>query len=64
MRRCVFASFVVVLCGILAVPALAQQTTGNITGRVTDQQGGALPGVTVTATQADTGFSRDGRHRR
>ena len=58
MRRCLFASLVVVLCGILAVPAVAQQTTGNITGRVTDQQGGALPGVTVTATQANTGFSR------
>ena len=57
MRRCVFASFVLVLCGILSVPAFAQ-TTGNITGRVTDQQGGALPGVTVTATQAITGFSR------
>jgi len=58
MRRCLIASLVVVLCGILAVPAAAQQTTGNITGRVTDQQGGALPGVTVTATQASTGFSR------
>jgi len=58
MRRCLIASLVVVLCGILAVPAAAQQTTGNITGRVTDQQGGALPGVTVTATQANTGFSR------
>jgi outer membrane receptor protein involved in Fe transport len=58
MRKCLFASLVVVLCGILAVPAAAQQTTGNITGRVTDQQGGALPGVTVTATQANTGFSR------
>ena len=58
MRRCLIAALVVVLCGILAVPAAAQQTSGNITGRVTDQQGGALPGVTVTATQANTGFSR------
>jgi hypothetical protein len=47
-----------VCCAILAVPALAQQTTGNITGRVTDQQGGALPGVTITATQAATGLNR------
>ena len=29
--------------------SLAQQTTGNITGRVVDQQGAAVPGVTVTA---------------
>jgi hypothetical protein len=58
MRRCLFVSLIVVFCAILAVPALAQQTTGNITGRVTDQQGGALPGVTVTATQASTGLNR------
>ena len=30
-----------------------QQTTGNITGRVTDEQGAALPGVTVVAAQTD-----------
>ena len=30
-------------------PAARAQTTGDITGRVTDEQGGALPGVTVEA---------------
>jgi hypothetical protein len=50
MRKVVLASLVFFVCVVLAVPALAQQTSGNITGRVTDQQGGALPGVTVTAT--------------
>lgn len=30
-----------------AVPAAAQQTTGEITGRVTDSSGGVLPGVTI-----------------
>jgi hypothetical protein len=34
------------LLGALALPAAAQ-TTGGIVGRVTDEQGGALPGVTV-----------------
>jgi hypothetical protein len=58
MHKYLFASLIVVLCGFLAMPALAQQTSGNITGRVTDQQGGALPGVTITATQATTGFTR------
>jgi outer membrane receptor protein involved in Fe transport len=49
---------VVLLTGLLAAPASAQQTSGNITGRVLDEQGGAVPGVTVTATSASTGFSR------
>ena len=38
--------------------ALAQQTTGTVTGRVTDQQGAAMPGVTVTAKSPSTGFTR------
>jgi outer membrane receptor protein involved in Fe transport len=41
-----------------AAPAFAQQTTGNITGRVLDDQGAAIPGVTVTATSTTTGFVR------
>jgi hypothetical protein len=42
----------------LALPAAAQQTTGNITGRVLDDQGAAVPGATVTATHTQTGFVR------
>ena len=42
----------------LAGTAMAQQTTGNITGRITDAQGAAVPGVAVTAKSAATGFSR------
>ena len=38
--------------------AFAQQTTGVITGRVVDQQGAAVPGVTVTAKSPATGFTR------
>jgi len=38
--------------------ALAQQTTGNVTGRVLDQQGSAIPGATVTAKSPTTGFTR------
>jgi hypothetical protein len=47
---------VVLLAGIGV--ASAQQTSGNITGRVLDEQGAAIPGVTVTATSTQTGFSR------
>jgi hypothetical protein len=35
---------------MLAAAALAQQTGGNVFGKVTDKSGGALPGVTVTIT--------------
>src|SRR5688572_25024860 len=42
----------------LTLPAAAQQTTGNITGRVLDDQGAAVPGATVTASNPQTGFVR------
>lgn len=41
-----------------AAGAAAQQTSGNITGRVLDQQQAAVPGATVTATNPATGFVR------
>jgi hypothetical protein len=41
-----------------ATPAFAQATAGEITGRVLDTAGAAVPGVTVTARNDDTGFVR------
>src|SRR4030095_4633627 len=38
--------------------AFAQLSTAQLSGRVTDESGAVLPGVTVTATQTDTGLSR------
>jgi len=35
---------------LAGVPAFAQQTTGSVFGSVVDEQGSALPGVTVTIT--------------
>src|SRR5947209_4593139 len=45
---------------LLLIPAaLFAQTGGaSLGGRVTDESGAALPGVTVTATNAATGFNR------
>ncbi len=54
-------------------PALAQVQTGEITGKVTDDTGALLPGVTVTltspaliqpqtATSSETGSFRFPRH--
>lgn len=39
-----------ILLALLAIPAWAQNPTGTLTGRVHDADGGALPGVTVSAT--------------
>ena len=43
---------------LVAVPTFAQQTTGTIAGRVLDPQGTAVPGATITATDAATGLIR------
>jgi hypothetical protein len=56
MRRVLLVGLV--LSVMLAVPTYAQQTTGNISGRVTDQQGAFVPGVTITGVNTATGFSR------
>src|SRR5439155_26194769 len=60
MRRLLTRAVVVglVLCAA-AVPLFAQQGTSEISGRVTDEQGGALPGVSVTLTNDETGAFRD-----
>jgi hypothetical protein len=43
----------------LAVFGQVNITSGSINGHVTDGSGGALPGVTVTATNLDTGLNRN-----
>lgn len=40
------------------VPAQSQATTGNIEGRVLDPNGAAVPNVSVSATNKDTGFGK------
>ena len=50
--------------GVSSMLALAQSqaTTAEINGRVVDAQGGVLPGVTVTATNPETGYTPHCRH--
>src|SRR5712691_5442404 len=43
---------------VAAAPAFAQGTTGSIEGRISDEQGLALPGATVFARNTATGFAR------
>jgi hypothetical protein len=57
MKRMIVA--MIAACAIaVGSPAAAQQTTGNIQGRVIDAQKAAVPGVTVTAKSETTGFTR------
>ena len=62
-------ALVVVLALGRVVPVAAQATTGAIAGTITDTQGGVLPGVTLTVTNADNGNVRtvvteaDGKYR-
>jgi hypothetical protein len=49
MLACVFA---------FALPAAAQTINGNIVGTITDEQGAAVPGATVTAMNTGTGATR------
>lgn len=59
MRVARFA-WICLLALAIATPAAAQSDTATVAGIVTDAQGGVLPGVTVTARNIATGFSREG----
>ena len=50
--------FAILLALALPPAAGAQVTSASIVGTITDSSGGALPGVTVTARNVDTGFTR------
>src|SRR5262245_47069980 len=51
-------SMFVVLAALLVAPLLHAQGTGEISGTVRDDQGGVIPGVTVTLRNVGTGVAR------
>ncbi len=53
-----FAVLLLVLLKGLTVPALAQVSNAVVTGIVTDEQRGILPGVTITVTNVESGVVR------
>ncbi len=57
MKKIILAMIVLCVVGASTL-ASAQQTAGNISGRVVDTQGAAIPGATVTARSTETGFVR------
>ena len=48
--KMMFGALTVVTSFLMASPVLAQGGDGSLRGTVRDSQGGALPGVAVTAT--------------
>ncbi len=59
MLRILTRGLLIVALAAAATPAFAQPAqTGTISGVVQDATGGVLPGVTVTITSRDRGFSR------
>src|SRR5262245_2872740 len=50
--------FAIGLILVLTSTSAWAQATAELNGRVTDESGGVLPGVTVTVPQTDTGFTR------
>ena len=52
--RSIFLAVVLIL---LPTVVQAQQFKANVTGTVTDAQGGLMPGVTVTVVNTDTNVS-------
>ena len=55
LRRTAMALLVL---AVAAVPGFAQGTNGALEGQINDEQGGALPGVSVTAHNLATGLQR------
>lgn len=60
MRKFLSTSLCLLAVALLATSADAQSqaTTGEVNGRVTDAQGGVLPGASVTLTNPATGYTR------
>jgi hypothetical protein len=53
--------FMALFCCVITVAAFGQVniTSGSISGHITDSTGAALPGVTVSTTNAETGLNRN-----
>ncbi len=54
-KRCVWLAVAILVISLTPTLLLAQVTTGNIIGTVTDPQGAGVPNATVTVTDVAKG---------
>ncbi len=59
MKRLAWLVPFVVVVSLMPAGLAAQQGTGDIRGKVVDQQGAVLPGVTVIVRHQDSGMFRE-----
>lgn len=59
MRKCFVLPALWILISLAGGSLFAQQGTAGISGRVADEQGGALPGVAIVVTNEGTGVFRE-----
>ncbi len=66
-RLCLLLLCIVSMASAFVAPAMAQVQSGTVSGTVQDQQGGLLPGATITLTGSDRTLTfvtaEDGRYR-
>ena len=66
-RLCLLLLVSVSMASAFVAPAMAQVHSGTVSGAVQDQQGGLLPGATITLTGSDRTLTfvtgEDGRYR-
>lgn len=53
------AAQLLLLASVCFAPAMAQTTTGQISGRIADSSGGVIPGAGVVVRNSDTGLQQD-----
>jgi hypothetical protein len=59
MKRFFMGTICVLMILVLSCGAVWGQATAQISGTVRDQSGVVLPGVEITATQTETGITRN-----
>src|SRR5687767_4859996 len=60
IKAAIHAAAVAVYLAMVTLSGVAQTSFAALGGKVTDEQGGVLPGVTVTVRQLDTNTTRTG----